>query len=188
LPIRFKSAKVIEARHIEQLERCAKTLDPPRIAALRQQIPSIDRISPELAGGAEIVWRHTCNRSGISSLVELKQLAMTPHIGTVVRDIDRDVAHHANAQLMTTALQLLPLLKKNELPELVGFQLRRKLPTDLVDSLRITLAKLRVPLFPLDLPVLMLARHKQGKVIEPRGILASKAFELLLLRPVAMRE
>src|SRR5207248_8840838 len=102
-PIRFKSTKVIEARHIEQLERGAKPIDPPPIAALRQQIPSINRISPELAGGTEIVRRHTRNRSGISILVQLKQLAMTPHIRAVMRHIDRDVPHNADAQLMTTA-------------------------------------------------------------------------------------
>lgn len=47
----------------------------------------------------------------------------------------------------------------------------------LVDSIRITLAKLRVPLCPHDLVVVMLAGHEEGKIIEPRRILSTKIVE-----------
>src|ERR1035441_1327450 len=59
LPIRFKAAEVVEPHHIEHGEGCAKALDPPLISIGGQQVPAINRISPKLSRGAEIIGRHS---------------------------------------------------------------------------------------------------------------------------------
>ena len=54
-------------------------------------------------------------------LIQVKVLRMGPHVRTVMRDVDREVAHHADAFvfLFAIALQRLPLFEEGELQELL---------------------------------------------------------------------
>ena len=50
---------------------------------------------------------------------------MSPHVGTVVGDVDRDITHNANSAMTAVSFQLLPLPEKFELRILVNLCLRR---------------------------------------------------------------
>ena len=62
-PRRFESAEVIDANAIDQRQQRAEALDPPGVSGLRERVPAVVRIAPELAGGAEVVGRHAGRRT-----------------------------------------------------------------------------------------------------------------------------
>src|SRR5258706_4945069 len=76
LPIRFETAEVIQPYQVEQFERCADAINPPPVTRHRRHIPPIERVSPKLTGGAEIVRRNACNGAGLALLIQTEQLGM----------------------------------------------------------------------------------------------------------------
>ena len=62
--------------------------------------PVVERVAPELAGGAEVVGRHAGDGQRPAVVVELEQLLVGPDVGAVEGDEDRHVADdlHAGAR------------------------------------------------------------------------------------------
>src|SRR5581483_11425303 len=89
----------------------AEPVDPPRVAAVLQLVPAVNRIAPQLAGRAEVIGRYA--RHDVGS----KQLGMTHHIGTVARHVDGQIAHDANPTLPAVLVQRGPLPVEFELPK-----------------------------------------------------------------------
>ena len=46
----------------------------------------------------------------------MEQIGMSPDVGAIVGDVDRDVAHETDAALLTVGFQPLPLPEEFELP------------------------------------------------------------------------
>src|SRR5205085_11876255 len=60
-PAGGKATEVIYADDVNRSERRAQTIFPPLITAFAVPRPVVDRIAPELAGLAEVIWRHAGN-------------------------------------------------------------------------------------------------------------------------------
>ena len=145
LPVRLKAPEMIEAHHIEQGERGSEAVDPPFVTGGGQQVPAINRISPELSGGAEIIRRNAGNYGRAAQIVEIEKFGVGPDVRAIVRNINGDVAHEADGALLAIPLELIPLLKEFELPILVGIHFWRQLRGHFVHSLRISPTKPRIP-------------------------------------------
>src|ERR1700722_4116081 len=174
-PVGFEAAKVIESHHIKKRERAAKAIDPPFVSVCSEAVPAVDRITPELSRGAEIIWRDARDHGWPAAIIEIKQLRTCPHIGAVVRHIDRNIAHHANSALPRIIFELSPLLEEFELPILVGVDLGREFAGPFTNRIRFARTDLCVPLRPHHSMVGVFAGHEEGVVIEPRTGLFAKA-------------
>src|SRR6516164_11138626 len=75
-------------------------------------VPVVQRISPKLALGSEIVRRHAANSGRPEILVHLKQRWMRPDIGTIHGDENRDVTKDLNAARIGVRLEFEPLAKE----------------------------------------------------------------------------
>src|SRR5437879_13796592 len=83
---------MIDAHQVDQLEQMAEAFDPPLIARGGHGIPLVQRVAPQLTGGAEIVRWYAGRNERKPALVELEQVLVRPHVGAVVRAEDGDVA------------------------------------------------------------------------------------------------
>src|SRR6185503_6555923 len=91
-PVSREAAEVVDAYAVGELQAAAQAVDPPRVTVGRHALPAVERVAPALAGGAEVVRRHAGDVERPAALVEVEQLLMRPHVGAVVRDVDRQVA------------------------------------------------------------------------------------------------
>src|SRR4029453_13697859 len=112
LPIRFKPPKMIQSEHVYYRKIHAETVDPPLIARLRHFLPTINGIAPALAGGTEIIGWHAGHDQRVTLLIEVEQVSIGPHLGTVVFHIDGHVSNNAYALLMAVSPQRGPLLEE----------------------------------------------------------------------------
>src|SRR6185369_16364547 len=55
--VAHEADEVVEAKGVEAVDRGSNSLDPPAKAGARERVPSIQRVSPELSGSAEVVGR-----------------------------------------------------------------------------------------------------------------------------------
>src|SRR5271165_7229453 len=80
-PVRFESTEMIQSYHIKHLQGRTKTMDPPAMTGGSRYVPSIERVSPQLTSGAEIVRWNASDRSWPGVLVQTKQLddSIHPH-------------------------------------------------------------------------------------------------------------
>lgn len=112
---------MIDAHNIDQRQRCAESFDPPVVAAFFQHIPTVERVPPQLSGGAEVIGRHTGDHRRPAFIVEEEQLRMRPDIGAVVGDEDGNISQDLNTQVINVLLQCQPLIEEEILDEtLVG--------------------------------------------------------------------
>src|ERR1700690_2957082 len=176
-PVSFEAAEVVEPDHIEERERSAEAIDPPLVSGRGEHIPAINRISPGLAGGAEVVGRNAGNDGRRAVRVEVKEIGMRPDVGAVMRDVDGNVAHEADAAILTVRLEAIPLPKEFELPIFEGLDFRSKPLRPLAHSLRIAAVKRGVPGSENDSMVRVFNGHKERVVVEPGSGIRAKALE-----------
>src|SRR5262249_12933121 len=91
LPVSGKTPEVVESYVVYQRKRAANALDPPGIARLLEDIPAVEGVAPELAGGAEVIGWDSGHNQGPPPLVKREELWMRPDVSAVVRDEDRQV-------------------------------------------------------------------------------------------------
>ena len=91
-PIGLEATKMIDTQHIKLLERRTKTPHPPIKIGCLQLLPSVERIAPQLPGLAEVVWWYASHDGRFSEIVELEELLVGPHIGTLMGDENRHIA------------------------------------------------------------------------------------------------
>src|SRR5256885_11442730 len=85
--------------------------------AQRRLVPSVERVPPALAGGAEVVGRYAGDHGGLAVLVEEEEIAVRPDIGAVVGHEDRQIADQRDPERRAVALQGLPVAREEELLE-----------------------------------------------------------------------
>ena len=169
---------MIESHKVKHSKGCAAAINPPTVTGRRRNIPAIERVAPKLTSGAEIIGRNARNGSGPPSFIQAKQLRMSPHVSAVVSDIDRNVAHDANAVTTAEISYLFPLPKKFELGKPVKLQLRRQScsaipserrdPVDIIHASQWTQADVIVDFF---------ACHEERIVLQPCRVLLAKGIE-----------
>src|SRR3984957_902167 len=102
---------------------------------------------------------------------------MRPNIGAVVRNIDRNVAHDADAVTTAAISYLFPLAKEFELGKAVIRQLGRQFPPPFLENSRIPSTDSRIPMNPRLEIVNFLAGHEERIVLQPLRVLLAKIVE-----------
>ena len=113
--VAFETAKMVQAHDIHELQDGLHPGNPPRIASVSHDVPAVHRVSPSLSCGTKIVWRNTSDLRGLARVIQGEQVRMPPHIGAIVRHIDREIANQTNATVMAVLLECLPLPKELQL-------------------------------------------------------------------------
>src|SRR5690242_21885435 len=107
---------MIEADVVAVQRSPAKAVDPPVVAAGFHRRPIVKRAAPALPGGAEGVGGNAGDDLRFEVVLsEAKEVAMRPHVGAVVIDKNRDIAHHPDGALGAVKPQGMPLLVEEEL-------------------------------------------------------------------------
>jgi hypothetical protein len=82
--------------------------------------PVVERVSPPLAGSAEIVGRDSGNHGGVAVFSQTEKVLIAPDVRTVVRHEDRDIADQPNSERLGRPSEPFPLPVEKELEDL-GF-------------------------------------------------------------------
>ena len=98
-PVRDEAAEVVDPRDVEQGERPAQTLGPPRVARALQRGPVVQRVAPQLALVGERVGRHARDDA------VAKERRPCAVVGAAGRDVDRHVADEADPALVRVRAQ-----------------------------------------------------------------------------------
>ena len=80
-----------------------------------------------MAGLAEVVGRHAGDDGRLAVLIELKQLAIGPHVGAVAGDVNRYVAHDLDVPRVGSFADGRPLSEKKKLNVLLVADFIRQL-------------------------------------------------------------
>src|SRR5579885_1945434 len=103
---------------------------------------------------------------------------MSPDVGAVMGHVDGQIAHDANVFVTAVALERTPLIKEDELQELLRADLPRKLFASARKRRRFATNKLAVPLRPRDSSEFVF-QHAEERVIRQPSLFGF--FELIEL-------
>ena len=115
MPGRLEAAKVIDANRVEVIQPCLEPINPPTIARLSERLPVIDRVSPELALGAEIIRRNAGDDPRLRLLVQQEQLGIGPHVRRIRGNKDGKITQQPHPALIRVILEGLPVPQQDEL-------------------------------------------------------------------------
>ena len=118
-------------------------------------------------------------------LVQLEQLRVGPHIRAVGRDIDGNIAHNLNVLAVGIGLQLHPLLIELELQVFLELYVKIQLPVVVVDGETPVHPDVLGPLAERHIVKVAFQRHKQGKVIQPPGVVPAEGLIRRILGNIA---
>src|SRR5581483_12204700 len=100
-------------------EGAANAGDPPVKAALFKEAPFIERVSPALSGGGEVVGWNAGDARGFPLIVELEDFRVGPDVGRIVADEDGDVAEDFDFAFGAIGAEGVPLFGEEELDDLL---------------------------------------------------------------------
>src|SRR5690606_35544489 len=180
LPAAVKADEVIEANGVEAVECVLEPRDPPFVVRLGERLPVVDRVSPELSVGAEVVGRHTGEHAAFPAFVELEHLAVLPDVGAVVSDVHRHVSEQEHALLRAVLAELGPLPIERELQELLVRNFSLELAASTLHCATAPKREVGLPGRPRAVPVRALERPEQGEAGQPTAIPFAEALELRL--------
>ncbi len=169
----LETAEMVQPDDIGRLERRAHPLDPPAVPGALHLLPTVERVPPELPGGAEIIGGDAGNGEGKPPFVQVEERAVGPDVGAVMGDKNREVADDADPPPAAVGPQFAPLPEELELDEFL--------------QPRILFARNNpgVPLGPGRPAVGLAQRGEPGEGIEPSILLGAEAFELRVGRTLA---
>ena len=98
LPVGREAPEVVDPDDVCEPEVLAEALDPPAVAVLREDVPAVERVPPELARRAEVVGRHPGDGLGPPVRVHREEAAVRPDVGAAGSDVDRDVPHDPDSR------------------------------------------------------------------------------------------
>ena len=112
---------------------------------------------------------------------------MRPHVGAVVRDENRQIAHDADRSRAAGVSQPLPLLEEQELRQLVLPDLPGAAPLPARDRRWIALRDVGFPRGPGDVALHLLDGHEQREVVEPARVRPAEVVEAIVQDRAAAR-
>ena len=175
LPVRLEAAEVVEPHAVDEGEHGAEAVDPPGVAGARERVPAVERVAPQLSGGAEVVGGHAGLESGPAVGGELEDLRVRPDVGAVVGDEDRDVAHDLDPAVAGLRAHRGPLLEEQPLLELDLADLARELASRPLERRRLAPDERAVPRVPRRPAVRVLEGHEEREVRQPGAVRATEA-------------
>ena len=112
---------MVDPDHVKQLLVVADAVYPEPIARLLQVIPVVDGVAPALAGGAEIIRRHSRDEGGPAVPVQKEVFLPRPHVHGIDPHVEGNVPHNADPIFTGLLPHLHPLAVKQVLKEhLIG--------------------------------------------------------------------
>ena len=168
---------MVDAQHVVHGQICLDPLHPPGVAVFLHYIPPVQGVAPQLAVLGKSVRRTARHFGGKVVLVQLEQLRVCPHVGTVHSHINGGVSDDLHALFVGVFFQVAPLLEKQELSEhmvvhvlfvplLPGFQ-----------SLRVTQPQILFPLWP-GAPIHpLLNDHVKSVILHPGLVTLPESFQ-----------
>src|SRR5262249_43128991 len=148
LPVSVKTPEVVESYVVYQRKRAANALDPPGIARLLEDIPAVEGVAPELAGGAEGIGGDSGHNQGPPPLVKREELWMRPDVSAVVRDEDRQVAKDGDVMKACCSAYCLPLSEEHKLRKCAEGNLVGEVGAGIGKGVRLATSVGRFPLNP----------------------------------------
>src|SRR5579864_786879 len=100
----------------------------------------------------------------------MKIMRIHPNVGAIVGNINRQIAHQANAAVSAVFVQLAPLGKERELLELLHRDRFCQSLAPARERRRLSPSNAWFPSAPDSEVVILLERHEQRKVIQPSRI------------------
>ena len=161
LPIRHKTAEVIESDQVIEHRVGADALDPPGVALGTVSIPAVERVAPALPIDREVVRRHAGHDGRQAGVVEPKELGRSPDVGTVVGDENRCVTDDGDTASIGVGTYGTPLPIKDELQELLVADVVGQSGTRFGQCGRVALRIGWCPRRPGDAAVVGFQSHKQ---------------------------
>src|SRR5579872_785705 len=113
---------------------------------------------------------------------------MSPHIGAVLGDVDRNVTHDVDAVTTTAISHLPPLPKEFELGEPVKLQLRGQFLLPMLQGRGVPLPYSRIPMDPGSVVVDFLACHEECIVLQPFLVFLAKDIKGTTVRLRSVRK
>ena len=122
LPVGHESPEMVDSNVVEQGQIPGEPSDPPLIAGFAVSVPTVDRVAPELAVGAEVIRWNAGHRQGAAGFVQLKKTRVSPHIRAVERHIDGQIPENADPLFPAVGSQPDPLPVKEILDDFQIFK------------------------------------------------------------------
>ena len=104
-----ESDKVIDAQRIKASETGGNARNPPCESGATMLAPSVVRMTPQLARGAETIGRNSSHHFGATASVEAEQARIVLNVSGIKWDKDRDIAQQENIQCRTARTKQVPL-------------------------------------------------------------------------------
>jgi hypothetical protein len=187
LPIRLEGAKVVDAHDIEARELRAHPIQPPAETAALHGVPVVQRVTPELTLGVEIVRRYAGHAARLAARVEREEAPVPPNLDAITIDVERQIAEEVNAALVGIALQSRPLQLEQVLLEHEGAKLLAIRRETGAQRRGVALAELRGPLPPRQLVEASAQELEQSIRQEPPATRADEICESAALLRVGQR-
>src|ERR1700730_12484065 len=97
---------MIQADHVHYFKCRSKAFGPPFVSGSLNMIPAVNRVTPKLSSGAEIIGRNSGHLRGFAIGIEFEEIGIRPYVGAVMRHVNWNIAHHLNSVRLTVTLQL----------------------------------------------------------------------------------
>ena len=169
---------MVNSQNIINLKACLKTLLPPGITAGLMLLPVINRISPKLSKLCKGIRRAACNLKRHAFFIQLKELRMSPYIGRVCCNINRNITNNSNIIFCSIISKCIPLLKEKILQHLVIFDAALTLLCPFLYCSRLAHSDIFFPLKEGNSIVGILYCHKKSIIIQPESILFAECLKI----------
>ena len=110
---------MIDPEDIKDVQLVPDSGDPPRKAFFLMGIPGIQRITPQLSGGREVIRRDPGHLEGIAVRIQLEEMLAGPYVCAVHGNKYGDIPDNPDILLIGIFFQAHPFIKEQELRKLV---------------------------------------------------------------------
>ena len=161
---------MVNTHIVNLIQLVADAFHPPAVAVLFMCFPVIERIAPQLSGGAEIIGRHAGHLQRVAPGVQTEHVLVRPDVRTVPAGEDRNISNDGDAFFIGIFLQIVPLAVKQELDEpiVIHFMFQNRAPFFPLRSIRILQAVF--PFIPWKPFVKLFSGHKQTVIRQPEFV------------------
>ena len=150
--------------------------------------PHVQRVTPALARGTEVIGRHAGNGARPALGIQLEELRVRPHIGALGGDENRRITHELNATAASMIANGLQLPEETPLDETLNPLWVRITSSRTLQRRRLAARELARPLLPALSRRCGLKRLEQCVVIEPLGLTRTEFLVLRARRCVGLIE
>ena len=106
---------MIQPNHVHMRQQRAQTVYAPPVSSPPRSVPVVNRVTPELSQGAEVIGRHASDKTWPVLVVEQEELRVGPHVTRIGGNEGWQVANQAHPLGTGVFSETLPLAAQEEL-------------------------------------------------------------------------